>query len=103
MMLLAGILKGFAALFTYTGLWLMLWIVVLVGFSIFLIRTNKDNKKPQAWVVRKGRCPFCNHELFGATREYQRLNLLEPLAPESKSLCTSCDNEKVSGILSNLG
>lgn len=103
MNLLYGTLDAFASLFSNIGLWLVLWVVVLMGFSFFLWRINRTPKPSHQWVVRKGACPFCNHELFGTTREYQRLNLLETLAPESKYLCTSCDREKVSGLLSKLG
>jgi hypothetical protein len=100
--LLYATLDALAKLFSHTGLWFVLWVAVLVGFSIFILRINRVGKKSRPWVVRKGACPFCNHELFGTTREYQRLNLLETLAPESKYLCTRCDQEKVSGLLSKL-
>ncbi len=103
MNLLYATLEALATLFSNIGLWLVLWVVVLVGFSFFLLRLNRSNKPARPWVVRKGACPFCNHGLFGTTREYQRLKLLETLAPESKYLCTSCDQEKVSGLLSKLG
>ncbi|MDH3603065.1 MAG: hypothetical protein OEU26_25920 [Candidatus Tectomicrobia bacterium] len=102
MVLLYATLDALAKLFSHAGLWLVIWVAVLVGFSIFILRINRVGKQSRPWVVRKGACPFCNNELFGTTREYQRLNLLETLAPESKYLCTRCDQEKVSGLLSKL-
>lgn len=103
MILLYEMLAALANLFSYTGLWLMLWVAILVGFSVFIFRISRAPKKSRPWVVRKGACPFCENELFGTTREYQRLHLLEALPPESKYLCTNCDKEKVSGLLSKLG
>ncbi len=103
MILFSKTLEALAALFSYAGLWLVLWVAVLVGFSVFIFRMSRTPKKPRPWVVRKGECPFCGSELFGMTREYQRLYLLETLAPESKYLCMSCDRNKVSGLLSKLG
>lgn len=103
MVLLSKTLEAFASFFSNTGLWLVLWVVALVGFSAFIWRMSRSAKAPRPWVVRKGACPFCNGELFGTTREYQRLYLLETLSPESKYLCTNCDREKVSGLLSRLG
>jgi hypothetical protein len=103
MILLAKTLEALANIFSYTGLWLVLWVAVLVGFSAFILRTSRAAKKPRPWVVRKGECPFCGNELFGTTREYQRLHLLEAISPESKYLCTGCDKEKVLGLLSILG
>jgi hypothetical protein len=103
MILVYKTFEALAALFSHAGLWLVVWIAVLVGFSVFIFRISHVSKKPRPWVVRKGECPFCGNELFGTTREYQRLHLLETLAPESKYLCISCDKEKVSGLLSRLG
>jgi hypothetical protein len=103
MTLIYDTLEALANLFSRAGLWFALWVIALVGFSVFILRMNHTVKSPKPWSVRKGICPFCNHELFGTTREYQRLNLLETLSPESKYLCTSCDTEKVSGLLSKLG
>lgn len=103
MILLYQTLEALAQIFSRAGLWLMLWVAILVGFSIFIFRMSRTPKKSRHWVVRKGVCPFCESELFGTTREYQRLYLLEVLSPESKYLCTSCDREKVSGLLSRLG
>lgn len=103
MVLLSKTLEALANFFSHTGLWFVLWVMVLVGFSAFLWRLNRTAKAPRPWVVRKGACPFCNSELFGTTREYQRLHLLETLSPESKYLCTSCDQEKVLSLLSKLG
>jgi hypothetical protein len=103
MILLYKTLEALANIFSYTGLWLVVWVAVLVGFSIFILRLTRTPKKPRPWVVRKGECPFCGNELFGTTREHQRLYLLETVSPESKYLCMSCDKEKVSGLLSILG
>ncbi len=103
MILLYGTLEVLANLFSRTGLWLALWVIALVGFSVFILRMSRATRSPKPWGVSKGICPFCNNDLFGTTREYQRLNLLETLSPESKYLCTSCDKEKVSGLLSKLG
>lgn len=103
MILLYKALEAFANLFSHTGLWLVVWVAVLVGFSAFLLRLTRTTKKPRPWMVRKGECPFCENELFGTTREYQRLYLLETVSPESQYLCMSCDKEKVSGLLSILG
>jgi hypothetical protein len=102
MILLYKTLEALAALLSYTGLWLVIWVAVLVGFSAFIFRISRTPKKPRPWVVRKGECPFCGSELFGTTREYQRLHVLETLTPESKYLCISCDQEKVSGLRSRL-
>jgi len=103
MTLMYGTLEALANLFSRAGLWIALWVVALIGFSVFIYRMSRSVQSPKPWSVRKGVCPFCNHDLFGATREYQRLNLLETLSPESKYLCTSCDMEKVSGLLGKLG
>jgi len=103
MTLMYGTLEALANLFSRAGLWIALWVIALIGFSVFIYRMSHTVKSPKPWSVRKGFCPFCNHELFGTTREYQRLNLLETLSPESKYLCTSCDMDKVSGLLSKLG
>ncbi len=103
MTLMNGTLETLANLFSRAGLWIALWVIALVGFSVVIHRMIRTVKPPKPWGVRKGICPFCNHELFGTTREYQRLNLLETLSPESKYLCTSCDTEKISGLLSQLG
>jgi hypothetical protein len=102
MILLQKTLETLAALFSHTGLWLAVWVAVLVGFSLFLFRISRHAHRPRPWVVRKGECPFCGNELFGTTREYQRSSLLATLAPESKYLCMDCDQEKVAGLLSRL-
>ncbi|MGQ4810582.1 hypothetical protein NKDENANG_04061 [Candidatus Entotheonellaceae bacterium PAL068K] len=102
MTLLYKVIESFAVLFSSTGLWLVVWVAVLVGFSAFIFRISRTPKKPQPWTVRKGECPFCGSELFGTTREYRRLHLVETLPPESKYLCLGCDKEKVSGLLSKL-
>jgi hypothetical protein len=103
MILLYKTLEALASIFSHTGFWLVVWITVLVGFSILLLRLTHASKKPRPWVVRQGECPFCGAELFGTTREYQRLYLLETVSPETKYLCMSCDKEKVLGLLSILG
>jgi hypothetical protein len=103
MNLLYKTIEALANIFSHTGLWLVVWVAILVGFSIFILRLARTPKQPRPWVVRKGECPFCSNELFGTTREYQRLYLLETVSPESKYLCMSCDKEKVSGLLSILG
>ena len=82
------------------GLWLLVCILVVLGLLFFIWRLVSTPKKPRPWVVRKGECPFCGSELFGTTRDYQRLHVLETLSPESKYLCTNCDREKVAGLLS---
>ena len=81
----------------------MVWVAVLVAFSIFIIRISRTSKRPRLWAVRKGECPFCGADLFGTTPAYQRLLLLDMLTPESKYLCLRCDREKVAGLLSTLG
>src|SRR5262245_58439623 len=100
MILLYKTLEALANIFSYAGLWLVVWVAILVGFSTFIFRMARTPKKPRPWVVRKGECPFCGSELFGTTREYQRLHLLEALSPESQYLCTNCDREKVIELLS---
>jgi len=100
MIFLYQILETLASICSSAGLWLLVWIGVLIGFSLFIFRTASTPKKPRPWVVRKGECPFCGSELFGTTRDYQRLHLLETLSPESKYLCTNCDREKVTDLLS---
>ncbi len=85
-------------MFGNAGLWLL--VLFLIGFSLFVLRMASTPKKPRPWVVRKGECPFCSSELFGTTRDYQRLHLLEALSPDSKYLCTNCDRDKVADLLS---
>ena len=103
MFLLHEMLKALANFFSNTGFWLTMWVIVLVGFSVFIVRMSRPSTKPRPWVLRKGVCPFCDSDLFGTTHEYQRLYLLASLSPESKYLCTNCDKEKISGLLSKLG
>ena len=103
MILLYTTLEAFANLFSSAGLWLVVWVVILFGFSVFIFRITRTPKKPRPWMLRKDECPFCGSDLFGTTREYQRLYLLETVSPETKYLCISCDKEKVSGLLSILG
>ena len=103
MILLYETLDALANLFSHTGFWLVMWVIILIGFSIFFLRLSRPQKQPRPWVVKKGVCPFCESDLFGTTREYQRLHLLETLSPESKYLCINCDRDKVSGLLSKLG
>jgi hypothetical protein len=85
-------------MFGNAGLWLL--VLCLIGFSLFVLRMASTPKKPRPWVVRKGECPFCSSELFGTTRDYQRLHLLEALSPDSKYLCTNCDRDKIADLLS---
>ena len=84
----------------HAWLWLLVCLLAVVGLSLLLWHLASTPKKPRPWVVRKGECPFCGNELFGTTRDYQRLHLLETLSPESKYLCTNCDREKVADLLS---
>jgi hypothetical protein len=91
-------LETVAHMFGNAGLWLL--VLFLIGFSLFVLRMASAPKKPRPWVVRKGECPFCSSELFGTTRDYQRLHLLEALSPDSKYLCTNCDRDKVADLLS---
>jgi len=100
MILLYKTFETLVNMFSNGGLWLLVWILVLIGFALCILRIARAPKKPRPWVVRKGECPFCGSELFGTTRDYQRLHLLETLSPESKYLCTSCDREKVADLLS---
>src|SRR5207245_10567701 len=79
---------------------LRVWMLVLMGSCLFVLRMARTPNKPRSCVVRKGECPVCGSELFGTTRDYQRLHLLETLSPESKYLCTNCDREKVADLLS---
>ena len=94
-------LETVANMLSNAGLWLL--VLVLIGCSLFVLRIASTPKKPRPWMVRKGECPFCGSELFGTTRDYQRLHLLEALSPESKYLCTTCDREKVADLLSKYG
>jgi len=103
MIFLDKTLNMLAALFSYTGLWIMIWVAVLVAVSIFIIRISRAAKQPRPWTVRKGECPFCGTALLGTTKAYQRLRLLDTMTPESEYLCLRCDREKVTGILSMLG
>lgn len=103
MIFLYKTLNMLAALFSYTGLWIMIWVAVLVAFSIFIIRISRATKQPRPWTVRKGECPFCGTALLGTTQAYQRLLLLDAMTPESEYLCLRCDREKVTGLLSMLG
>ena len=100
MFLLYKTLETLVNMVSNAGLWPLVWILALIGFALFIFRMASTLKKPRPWVVRKGECPFCGSELFGTTRDYQRLHLLETLSPESKYLCTSCDREKVADLLS---
>jgi len=100
MIFLYTTLESLANMVSEAGLWLLVWITVLIGSFLFLLRMASTPKKPRPWVVRKGECPFCRSELFGTTRDYQRLHVLETLSPESKYLCTNCDREKVADLLS---
>ncbi len=100
MIFLYTTLETLVSLGSNTGLWLLVCILVLCGLFLLIWRLASTPKKPRPWVVRKGECPFCGSELFGTTRDYQRLHLLETLSPESKYLCKNCDREKVADLLS---
>lgn len=100
MIVLHKTLETVANFFSHGGLWILLWILVLLGLCLFLCQMKSTPKKTRPWVVRKGECPFCGSELFGMTRDYQRLHLLETLSPESKYLCMGCDRDKVADLLS---
>jgi hypothetical protein len=100
MIMLQKIFEAVANFFSHGGLWILLWILVLLSLCFFLSRMKSIPKKSRPWIVRKGECPFCGSELFGTTRDYQRLHLLETLSPESKYLCTNCDRDKVADLLS---
>ena len=91
-------LETVVRMFGNAGIWLL--VLFLIGFSLFVLRMASAPKKPRPWVVRKGECPFCSSELFGTTRDYQRLHLLEALSPDSKYLCTSCDRDTIADLLS---
>jgi len=84
----------------HVGLWFLACCLILLGVLLLIWRLVSTPKKPRPWVVRKGECPFCGSELFGTTRDYQRLHVLEALSPESKYLCTNCDRERVADLLS---
>ena len=84
----------------HVGLWFLACCLILLGVLLLIWRLVSTPKKPRPWVVRKGECPFCGSELFGTTRDYQRLHVLETLSPESKYLCTNCDRERVTDLLS---
>jgi hypothetical protein len=100
MILIHKMFETLANIFNHAGLWLLVLIVALICLFVFILRLTNSPHRPRPWIVRKGECPFCGHELFGITREYQRLHLLEVLSPDSKYLCTSCDRDKVSDLLS---
>ena len=100
MILIHKMLETLASIFNHTGLWIVVWIAALLGFSVFILRLTTPSHKPRPWVVRKGECPFCGQRLFVTTREYQRLYLLEELSPDSKYLSMSCDRTTVSDLLS---
>ena len=93
-------LETVVSLFSDVGLWLLVWVAALIGFSAFVLWSSNTPQRPRLWIVRRGECPFCSHALFGATQEYRRLSILEHLAPKSKYLCVSCDREKVVDLLS---
>lgn len=100
MIFLYQMLETLTSLGSSTGLWLLVWIAISIALALLLVRLAITPKKPRPWVVRKGECPFCGNDLFGTTRDYQRLHLLETLSPDSKYLCINCDREKVSDLLS---
>lgn len=96
------ILETLASLFSQGEFWLVVCIVLLVGGSAYFFRGASTPKASDTWVVRRGQCPFCGNALFGTTRAYQLLDLLDTVSPESQYLCTHCDQEKVSELLSLL-
>lgn len=101
MIFLQKTIENLGGMFSNAGLWLAVWIAALTGLFLFILHLlSPSSKKPRPWVVRKGECPFCGNELFGTTRDYQRLHLLETLSPESKYLCTHCDSDRVLDLLS---
>ena len=100
MLWLSKIFETVANMLNNAGLWLPVWILILIGFSLLILRIASTPKKPRPWMVRKGECPFCEGELFGTTSDYQRLHLLDTLSAESKYLCTNCDREKIADLLS---
>jgi hypothetical protein len=102
MTLLYQILEALVSLFSQGELWLVVCLALLIGGSAYLFHVAHTPKTSGTWVVRKGTCPFCGHALFGTTRAYQLLDLLDTVAPESQYLCTNCDQEKVSELLSLL-
>jgi hypothetical protein len=102
MILIYRLLAGITNHFSQAELWLVVWVVVLVGFSAWTFSKARTRKKSRFWVVRKGECPFCGHRLFATTGDYRRLYLLDTVSFESRYLCTGCDREKIAGLLSTL-
>ena len=96
------ILEALATLFSQGGFWLVLCIALLLGGAAYIFHVVCTPKTSGTWVVRRGECPFCGNALFGTTRTYRLLDLLETVSPESQYLCTSCDQEKVSELQSLL-
>jgi hypothetical protein len=102
MTLLYQIYEALTTLFSQADLWLVAcFMLLLVGFA-YVIRVPRPLKTSPSWVVRRGECPFCGSVLFGTTRAYQRLDLLDTVLPESQYLCIDCDQQKVSELLSLL-
>jgi hypothetical protein len=102
MTLLYQICAALTTLFSQADLWLVVCIVLLLGGFVYIMRVTRPPRTSHVWVVRKGECPFCGNVLFGTTRAYQRLDLLDTVLPESQYLCIDCDQEKVSELLSLL-
>jgi hypothetical protein len=102
MTLLHQILEALTSLFTQVDLWLVVCLIILLGGFVYIARLTRPLKMAHPWVVRRGECPFCGSVLFGTTRAYQRLDLLDTILPESQYLCTDCDQQKVSELLSLL-
>ena len=96
------ILETLASLFSQGEFWLVVCVALLIGGSAYLFHVVHTPKASDTWVVRRGQCPFCGNALFGTTRAYQLLDLLDTVSPESQYLCTNCDQEKVSELLSLL-
>jgi hypothetical protein len=102
------ILEALTNLCNQAGFWLVVWIVLLVGGSVYIFRLASapeaadTPEMAQPLVVRKGECPFCGSALFGTTHAYERLELLDTVSPQDQYLCIDCDQEKVSELLSLL-
>ena len=102
MTLLYQILETLINFFSQAEVWLVVSIALLIGGSAYVFYLAQAAKTPVRWVVRKGECPFCGNALFGTTHAYRRMDLLDAVAPKAQYLCTDCDQEKVSELLSLL-
>jgi hypothetical protein len=102
MTLLYQIFEALTSLFSQVDLWLVVCLTILLGGFAYIVRLTRPLKTSHPWMVRRGECPFCGSVLFGTTRAYQRLDLLDTVLPETQYLCTDCDQQKVSELLSLL-